>query len=83
MEDVPHLATVKLEPGVPEDYDEDAATTAALELSKAQEDGKWTWQGLEEAIQLSATAGSGHITCHRQSTRIRRRRSLLGRSSCG
>jgi hypothetical protein len=52
-----------------------------LELSKAQEDGKWTWQGLEEAIQLSATAGSGHITCHRQSTRIRRRRSLLGRTT--
>ncbi|KAK1569371.1 hypothetical protein QYE76_011851 [Lolium multiflorum] len=38
MEDEAPPASVKLEALVPEDYDEDAATAAAMEMSKAEED---------------------------------------------
>jgi hypothetical protein len=40
MEDMAPPATVKLEVLVPDDYDEETATTAALAASKADEDSK-------------------------------------------
>jgi hypothetical protein len=49
MEDVPP-ATVKMEALVPDDYDEEAATAAALSASKADEDLKW----LQDVVEPSA-----------------------------
>jgi hypothetical protein len=50
MEDVPPAA-VKLEDVVPNNYDEDAATAAAMAASLADEDTKWP--GYEDVVQLS------------------------------
>jgi hypothetical protein len=41
MEDVPRAA-VKLEAVLPDNYDEDAATTAAMATSLADEEAKWS-----------------------------------------
>jgi hypothetical protein len=43
----------KLEAVLPDDYDEDAATAAALAASLAGEEAKWSWLGLEDIVQLS------------------------------
>jgi hypothetical protein len=54
MEDAAPLTAVKLEVIVPGDYDEEVATAAAMELSNAEEEAKWSWPGLEDVVQLSA-----------------------------
>jgi hypothetical protein len=54
MDDETPPATVKLEALAPDDYDEDADTNAAMEVSKAEEEAKWSSHGLDEAVQLSA-----------------------------
>jgi hypothetical protein len=51
MDDVPP-SIVNLEVVVPDNYDEDAATAAAMATSLADEDAKWPW--LEDIVQLSA-----------------------------
>jgi hypothetical protein len=53
MDDVPP-ATVKTENVAPNNYDEDAATAAALAASLANEEAKWSWPGLDDIVQLSA-----------------------------
>jgi hypothetical protein len=53
MADVPP-AIVKLEVLVPDDYNEEAVTAVALAASTADEDSKWSWQGLEDVVHLSA-----------------------------
>jgi hypothetical protein len=53
MENAP-LAAVKLEAVLPDKYDEEAATAAALAASLADEEAKWSWPGLEDIVQLSA-----------------------------
>jgi hypothetical protein len=50
-EDVPPAA-VKLEDIIPDNYDEDAATTAAMAASLADENANWP--GYEDIVQLSA-----------------------------
>jgi hypothetical protein len=47
-------AAMKLEALVPDEYNEDAATAAALATSKANEKAKWSWPGLEDVVQLLA-----------------------------
>jgi hypothetical protein len=51
MEDA---ATVKLEGIVPQDYDEEAATAAAMELSKAEEGPSGRGRSWRDVVQLSA-----------------------------
>jgi hypothetical protein len=54
MEDEAPPASVKLEAIVTDDYDKDAATATAMELSRAEEEAKWSWPGLDEIVQLTA-----------------------------
>jgi hypothetical protein len=49
MDDVPP-ATVKLEDVVPNNYDENAATVAALAASLSDEEAKWSWPGLDDIV---------------------------------
>jgi hypothetical protein len=55
MEDTPPAAA-KLKAVLPDDYHEDAATAAALVVSLAEEEAKWSWLGLEDIVQLSVTS---------------------------
>jgi hypothetical protein len=51
MGDVPS-AVVKLEAVLPENYDEDATTGAAMATSLEHKEAKWSWPGLEDVVQL-------------------------------
>jgi hypothetical protein len=59
LEDEAPPATVKLEALVPDDYDEDAATTTTMELSKAEEEARWSWPGLEDVLQAATVCHDG------------------------
>jgi hypothetical protein len=54
MEDAAPLIAVKLDDIIPEDYDEETAIAAAMELSRAEEEAKWSWPGLEDIVRISA-----------------------------
>jgi hypothetical protein len=43
-------AAVKLEVVLPDSYDEDAAMTAAMAASLADEEAKWSWTGLDDIV---------------------------------